>query len=71
MSTIAATGWGSVPDWIGGIETAAVTILLAIGWWRKSRHRRHDQERQSAVAIRQLLLDIEDLYAAMSPNPVV
>lgn len=64
VSTIAATDWGSVPDWIGGIGTATATLLLTIGWWRESRHRRHDQERQSAVAIRQLLLDIEDLYAA-------
>ncbi|WP_328468756.1 hypothetical protein OHA21_52615 [Actinoplanes sp. NBC_00393] len=63
-TTVAAPDWGSVPEWIGGIGTACATILFAFGWLMDARRRRQDHERQTAVAIRQLLLDVEHLYAS-------
>jgi hypothetical protein len=61
---------GSVPDWIGGLGTTAATILLAAGWWRESKLRREDRQRQAAITIRQLLLDIDSLYDDHDGKPL-
>ncbi|MEU7576297.1 hypothetical protein AB0B50_01650 [Streptomyces sp. NPDC041068] len=44
----AAADFGSVPDWVGAVGTAAATLLLAVGLLREIRRRRLDDARAAA-----------------------
>jgi hypothetical protein len=73
VTLAAKIAWGTFPDWIGGLRTAAATILVVWGLLREARLRRQDEEqrrreqdRQGLLTVQQCLLDLEDLFS--KPN---